>query len=155
MKHTAVNCLVQLANIEVCFSYEQWQKYKNNEVSLLQVALSNNVAFKIDTYKYKQYINFGISLAVAHFLLTIEANASTLSGLDSIDSLGATFVNLIQQAGYWICFAKGLIDIIKELLRGGDKVEGIGKILIKYVLAFSSFYLLPFFFDLIKGNFTI
>lgn len=151
MKHKIVNCLIEMANIEVCFNEEQWRRYKQNETSLLGVALENSFDFQV--YKYNKYINFGISLSVAYLFMTVQANASTLAGLESIDTLGRTFVHLIQQAGYWICFAKGIVDIIKEVLRGGDKAEGIGKILVKYVLAFSSFYLLPFFFDLIKDNF--
>lgn len=151
MKHKVVNCLIEMANIEVCFNEEQWRRYRQNETSLLGVALENSFDFQV--YKYNKYINFGISLSVAYLFMTVQANASTLAGSESIDNLGRTFVYLIQQAGYWICFAKGLIDIIKEILRGGDKAEGIGRILVKYVLAFSSFYLLPFFFDLIKGNF--
>ena len=152
MKHKVVNCLIEMANIEVCFNEEQWRRYRQNETSLLGVALENSFDFQM--YKYSKYINFGISLSVAYLFMTVQANASTTVGVGAIDELGKTFVLLIQQAGYWICFAKGLIDIIKEVLRGGDKAEGIGRILVKYVLAFSSFYLLPFFFDLIKGNFS-
>ena len=153
MKNKVINCLIQLSNIEVTYTKEQWELYRNNEINLLDVTLSNKL--NTDYFVYRRYIRFGITLAVAHFFMTVNANASTLtSSTESIEKLGQTFVTFIQIAGYWICFAKGLLDIIKEVLRGGDKADGIGRILIKYVLAFSSFYLLPFAFDLIRSNFS-
>lgn len=153
MKHKLINCLVTISNVEVTFSQQQWTDYKNNDVSLFNVA--TNDAFNIDLIRYKRYITFGVALSLGFLLTTVQANASTSVGPDSITNLGRTFVSIIQQAGYWICFAKGLIDIIKEVLKGGDKAEGIGKIMVKYVLAFSSFYLLPFLFDMIKNNFAV
>ena len=154
MKNKLINCLVEKANIEICFNKEQWANYRRNEKSLLQICLEkdNSYKFELDLNKYRKYLNFGIVFAIAYFLMTVPAYAAT--GVAGMESLGETFVSLIQTAGYWICFAKALIDIIKEVLKGGDKAEGIGKILVKYVLAFSSFYVLPMIFNIIKSNFA-
>lgn len=155
MKSKVITCITSLVNIETTFNADEWRAYRNNAITELDLFLDHN--YNTDFIKYKKYLLFGVTLSVSFFLMTVNANAETLtafSSMEKIDKLGATFVRLIQQAGYWICFAKGLIDIIKELLKGGDKADGIGKIMIKYVLSFSAFYLFPFFFDLIKSCFV-
>lgn len=161
MKNKLINCLIQKSNIQVTFTEQQWRDYKENKTNLLAVKLNrdfninplqnlNTFQFNIDTLKYKKIIVFGMTLT----LLIISSNIKTYASIntDGIDRLGKTFVDLIQLAGYWLCFSKGLIDIIKEVLKGGDKAEGIAKILINYTLAFASFYLLPTLFDLIKTS---
>lgn len=150
MKTNLINSLITLSNVEVVFTADEWKSYRNNEITSLDIILEHK--YNIEFYKYRKYLNFGITLAVSFIIMTLEANASVVDGMKTIDNLGATFVGIIQQAGYWICFAKGLVDIIKELLKGGDKADSIGRIMFKYVLAFASFYLLPFCFDLIKGS---
>lgn len=152
MKSKIINCLITFSNVEVTFTLEEWRAYNNNEITSLEVILGHSC--NVDVIKYKKYMTFAVTMAVSFVLMTLEANASTFKGIETIDNLGATFVGIIQQAGYWICFAKGLVDIIKELLKGGDKADSIGRILFKYVLAFASFYLLPFLFNIIKENFS-
>lgn len=161
MKNKLINCLVEKSKIQIIFTEQQWRDYKENKTNLLAVKLNrdfntiktknlNISQFNIDTAKYKKVIVFGITLT----LLIISSNIKTYAAVntDGLEELGRTFVNLIQLAGYWLCFSKGLIDIIKEVLKGGDKAEGIAKILINYTLAFASFYLLPTLFDLIKST---
>lgn len=152
MKSKIINCLITFSNVEMTFTAEEWRAYKNNEINSLDVLLGHNC--NIDILRYKRYVTCGVTMAISFILMTLEANATTFNGLETIDNLGATFVGIIQQAGYWICFAKGLVDVIKELLKGGDKADSIGRILFKYVLAFASFYLLPFLFNIIKENFS-
>ena len=153
MKNNLINSLVELSNVQITFNREQWLLYKDNELNLLQITIGNSLKFNCDLFLYRKYLRFSVALAIAFFMSTVEANATTTINSEAIDRLGQAFVSIVQQAGYWICFAKGLMDIIKEVMRGGDKAEGIGRIVVKYVLAFASFYLLPLGFDLIKNNF--
>ena len=54
---------------------------------------------------------------------------------------------------YWICLIKGLVDVGREVSRGGDNIGNIGKIVLKYVLAFATLYIMPYLFDLVRDNF--
>lgn len=161
MKNKLINCLIEKSNIQVTFTEQQWRDYRENKTNLLAIKLnrsfnispiqnSHSFNFDINNPKYKKIIVFGMTLT----LIIISSNLKTYAAIntDGVDRLGKTFVDLIQLAGYWLCFSKGLIDIIKEVLKGGDKAEGIAKILINYTLAFASFYLLPTLFDLIKTS---
>lgn len=170
MKNKLINCLVAKTNIQITFSTkEQWDAYKENRTNLLAIKLKNDfnigkdfqdaekeLDFVINGFNYKKAVVFAMALSfiIINRNITVHA-ATTIVGEEGLTKLGEKFVGLIQMAGYWICFAKGLIDIIKEVLKGGEKADGIAKILIKYTLAFSSFYLLPVLFDMIKGSFTI
>lgn len=166
MKNSLVNCLIEKSNITVTFSKSQWDAYVNNETNLLAIKLKNdfNIGndFSLDRYakdnkvnfKYKKFVVFGLSLLFVIVNYNINAYAD-VPGAEGLQRFGETFIELIQLAGYWICFARGLIDIIKEVLKGGDKSDGIGKILIRYTLAFASFYLLPVLFNLIRNSFTV
>lgn len=166
MKNSLINCLIEKSNITVTFSKEQWEAYVNNDTNLLSIKLKNdfNIGnnFSLSKYakdnkvnfNYKKAVVFGLSLLFLVVNCNINAYADTVAGTEGLQKLGETFVELIQLAGYWICFAKGLIDVIKEVLKGGDKTDGIGKILVRYTLAFASFYLFPVLFDLIKKSFV-
>lgn len=169
MKNKLINCLVEKSKMQVTFSAEQWSAYKDNRTNLLAIRLKNdfnigkdfkfteeNLDLKVGGFDFTKVIVFGMALSFIIINTNITAYATTtVIGEEGLRLLGEKFVSLIQMAGYWICFAKGLIDIIKEVLKGGEKADGIAKILIKYTLAFSSFYLLPVLFDMIKGSFQI
>lgn len=169
MKNKLINCLVEKSKMQVTFSNEQWNAYKENRTNLLAIKLKHdfnigkdfknaedNLSFVINGFDYSKAIVFAMALSFMIINSNITAYATTtFVGEEGLTNLGQKFVNLIQLAGYWICFSKGLIDIIKEVLKGGEKADGIAKILVKYTLAFSSFYLLPVLFDMIKGSFVI
>lgn len=169
MKNKLINCLVAKTNIQITFSTkEQWDAYRENRTNLLAIKLKNDfnigknfedaekeLDFVINGFNYKKAVVFAMALSFVIINRNITAHAATFIGEDGLVSLGENFVGLIQTAGYWICFAKGLIDIIKEVLKGGEKADGIAKILMKYTLAFSSFYLLPVLFDMIKRSFVV
>lgn len=152
MKSKTINCLTSILNIETTFTSDEWKSYRNNDVTELDLFINHNL-INTDFIKYRKYIVFGITLSVSLLLMNVSAYADVAVTNDKLDKLGKTFVSLIQQAGYWLCFAKGLVDIIKEILKGGDKAEGIAKIMFKYVICYSAFFLFPFFFDLIKSCF--
>ncbi|WP_194190355.1 hypothetical protein [Clostridium chrysemydis] len=86
-------------------------------------------------------------LAVALMLTSVQANALDVN-TSGIDKLGNTFLVLLQKGGYWICLVMGIKDIISQLMKGGDNINDVGKVIVKYVLAFGSLYMLPYLFDL-------
>lgn len=66
--------------------------------------------------------------------------------------LGGTFLGLVRGFGYWICVVMCIVEIIRNLLQGDTK--GIGKIVVKYLIAFASFYFVPYLFDVVKDAFA-
>lgn len=154
MKKSLINSLVMISNVEVTMNVEQFRAYRSGELNLLEIKMINDLDEELGWLienDNKAYRNVVVGLA-----FTMTALSSSLvfaSGLDSIDTLGNTFLNIVRRAMYWICLIKALVDVGKEVSRGGDNMGNIGKIIMKYVLAFATLYLLPWLFDLVKESF--
>jgi hypothetical protein len=71
--------------------------------------------------------------------------------MGKVDIAGATFLGILRTIGYWLCLIFCILEILKILMNGQSK--DIGKIIIKYLLVFSTLYVLPWMFELIKAIF--
>ncbi|MEG2289669.1 MAG: hypothetical protein RSC24_06845 [Clostridium sp.] len=94
-----------------------------------------------------------IGLAVGLYMINTKTAFALTPDLSGIDKMGHTFLYIVQTAGYWICLVMGIVAVLKEITKGGDNVGNIGKVILKYVISFASLYLLPTFFDIVKGCF--
>lgn len=74
------------------------------------------------------------------------------AAVEKVDKAGFTILGIVRSFGYWICIIMCIIEIIKSLLQGDTK--SVGKIIAKYIIAFSAFYFLPWLFDIIKQIFA-
>lgn len=85
--------------------------------------------------------------------LTVDFKvANAANGAQAAAKLGGTFLNMVRSFGYWICVVMCIVEIIRNLLQGDTK--GIGKIIVKYLIAFASFYFVPFLFDTVREAFA-
>ena len=128
------------------WTFEEFlQKKDSKDYSLIDKALDNEKFNKFAT----------VTLASALFLekhtQPVLAADKTAKALAKIDSVGLTFLHLFQKLGYWTCLIMAIIQIIKTVL-SGDK-NALGEIIIKFLIAFSSFYFMPYIFDLVKDIF--
>lgn len=71
--------------------------------------------------------------------------------MSKIDVAGNTILGIVRRIGYWCCIVGCIMDIIKALMQGDTK--SIGKIMMKYALAFGALYVFPWILDLIKSIF--
>lgn len=154
MKKNLINRLIELSNIEVSMSMDQFKMYKNGEVNLFEIKMINELDAEIGVMRYNnkklyKYLVVGLAFALT---LSIPTTAHAV-GLDSIDILGNTFLTIVRRGMYWVCLIKSIIDIGKEVQKGGDNMGNIGKIIMKYVLAFASLYIMPYLFDLVRDSF--
>lgn len=152
MKRNLINCLVTKSNIEVSMSFEQWRLYENGELNLVQIKMMNDVdfeLFKLDPIMYRSLVVI-ISILLFYFSTGSIAFAS---GLDAIPALGQRFLDIVRTGMYWVCLVKGCLDVGKEVTRGGDNLGNIGKIIMKYTLAFATLYIMPTCFDTVKEAF--
>lgn len=130
---------------EITMSINEFLDYtEKNKLERLAYQLLNNKNFKT-------FIIF--SLAVALILIDKQVAYATTPDLSGIDKMGRTFLGIIQHGGYWITLVMGLIDVIKQVPRGGDGFGNIGKIIAKYILIFASLYFMPYMFDIVKDCF--
>lgn len=71
--------------------------------------------------------------------------------LSKVNEAGGVLLNIIQTFGYWICIGLCILDLLKQLLDG--KTKNTGKIISRYIIAFSAAYVIPWLFDIIKSIF--
>lgn len=65
-----------------------------------------------------------------------------------IDTLGAMILSLLRTLGYWACILMCVYEVVKSITNG--EVRDIGKVSVKYVVAFMVLYLFPMALDLIR-----
>lgn len=95
----------------------------------------------------------GSILYLNNAVTKVNASAPSVEAFDQkINEAGTLFVGIIQSFGYWMCIIMCAVEILKALFQGDTR--SISKIIIKYLLAFSSVYAIPWIFDLIKALFS-
>lgn len=116
------------------------EDYKENEIweSFANHIKSNKRLEKMFTF------------VVGSLMYCKEVYAS-VGGLQGIDALGGKLLSVCRKFAYWVGIIMCIVEIIKSLLQGDSK--SIGKIIIKYILAFAAIYFVPWLFDLIKASF--
>lgn len=103
-------------------------------------------------YKKKEMYKRNVittSIAIINFLKPVTARAEV--DMNKIDDLGYKFLNIIRDGGYWIILIIAVADVIKTAMRGGK--NEIGGTIIKYLLIYSTLYILPLLFNMIKEVF--
>lgn len=153
MKRNLVNCLVTTANIEVTMSFQQWKAYTSGDINLAQIKMINDVELQLSKLNINTYKIIVTVIASTLFLIN-NNNVALAAGIDSIQVLGNKFLDIVRNAMYWVCLVKGCLDVGKEVTRGGDNLGNIGKIIMKYTLAFGTLYILPSCFDMVRDTFA-
>ena len=65
---------------------------------------------------------------------------------------GNAIFGIVQTVGYWLILIMCIIEILKCLMQGDTK--SIAKVMMKFGLAYASFYLFPWILDLIRTVFS-
>lgn len=92
---------------------------------------------------------FVIGIALINISNIVYADATQVTS--KIDVAGNMFLDITQSIARWTCLVMCLIEITKSVMNGSTK--DIGKIMLKYLLAFATTFLLPFGFDMIESIF--
>lgn len=135
--------------MEVVMSHSQFLEWKYGNKTTLDIKLEN-LGLK-DSRKFEKQLAIGIGTAL--FLASNPSVVMAAVDLSGIDKLGNTFLDIVRKVGYWIALIGAIKDIIKATMRGGNSTGEIGKIIMLYILAFGSLYLMPSLFDMVKGAF--
>lgn len=137
----------------ISMSLNQFLDLANDKKTLLEIQLEN-----IDTEKLLNNIALKkiliSGLAVGMYIINTKTAFASTPDLTGIDEMGRTFLHIIQTAGYWICLVMGIVSVLKEITKGGDNFGNIGRVILKYVISFASLYMLPYFFEIVKGCFN-
>lgn len=91
------------------------------------------------------------TVAIALINISNQVYADTSQVTAKIDTTGNMILSIFQSLARWICIIMCLMEICKAV--GNGTTKDIGKIILKYTLAYATTFLLPFLFDTIKEIF--
>lgn len=156
MKYKLVNNIITLTNVEVRFNKELWIAYKNEDITLLDVKRFNILDDEIGKLN-KKACTMLVTL-IAGALIGVEMYLNTLSveafnGLSAIDKLGNTFLGIFKGIAHWAIIISAFLELVKAVMKGGSNATEILGLIFKYGLIYSSIYLIPALFDLIRTSF--
>lgn len=102
--------------------------------------------------KISRKIKTSLVFIFANLIWIEKTLAKTSVSSASLNRVGSTMLGIVRDVAYWIALIVCLVEILKSLLNGDTK--GVGKIIMKGLLAFGACYYLPFLFDIIKEVFS-
>lgn len=121
-------------------NFKRKQRQKHNEN--LEIAAK---CINADTELKKK------AIFVLGSLLYVNEVVNAADPMGKIDVAGNTILGIVRRIGYWCCILGCIMDIVKALMQGDTR--SIGKIMMKYALAFGALYIFPWILDLIKSIF--
>lgn len=152
MKYKFLDSIITISKREVVFNRDQLRAYRNDELSLAEIKYSDNMMLKVmSDESLKRTFVFLLACTFIVFKVNTPAAASE-PNMDKIDGFGYRVLGYIRGFAYWICIIMCIAEIIKDIMQGADK-SSIGKIILKYVLAFAALFIVPQLFDMIKESF--
>jgi hypothetical protein len=113
--------------------------------------LANRILANIELKKIFIFSLAGL-MSTQKALAAPKSTESTKVALNKVDVAGGTILAVVRSIGYWICIIMCVVEILRCLGQGDTKQ--IGKIILKYLIAFGACYLLPWLFDLIRDIFS-
>lgn len=156
--------LIGFGNQEVTYTFREYREYleakedtgkyiynklmsteRMKKITVLFLALTTNFGNAVQTFADPLVIDSAKQNA------RIEAEKKTQEAFTRIDIGGTMILSMIQKIGFWVCIVMCAIEILKCLFNGDNR--DIMRIVIKYLMAFASLYVLPMFFDFIVGIF--
>lgn len=130
------------------------EEKKNTKEELKKLGIEEYMAKRIiSNPRAKRLFGFvaGSLLFIKNSGVKAASNPST-QALSKINKAGGTLLSVMRTIGYWILLIMCIIEVLKCVANGDTKE--IGKIIMKYILAFAVLFLMPWFFDLIKDVFS-
>ena len=134
----------------------EFLQYQRGELTLKEIYFNRKTRRVVDNILNKiincdkTRASFIFFLACCFVILDVNKVLAEGTSVDvsSIDRLGYTLLSITRSLGYWVCIILACKEIITELMSGG---KDIGKIFVKYIIAFGSLYALPWVMDMIKS----
>lgn len=135
------------------YSIPQFFQMQRDKELLRNLGITEEEAFKIwYNRKLKALATFSIAQVLSCQKALALAPSKTTQALGKVDQAGVTLLTIVRKIGYWICIIMAIVEILR-CLSNGDTKE-IGKIVVKYLMAFAACYLIPWLFDLIAAIFS-
>lgn len=79
--------------------------------------------------------------------------ADSTDGLKKVDEMGNEILNILQRVGLQVAIIGCIVEILIAVFKKGGGQKEILSVIFKWLLIFSSFYIVPALFNFIKDSF--
>lgn len=131
----------------ITMTIPQFNSIQRGEMSYKDLEVDNLAGKILKNHRLTKC--FVVATALINSFNVAYADVNAVS--EKIDSTGNMVLGIMQSIARWVCIIMCLMEIVKAL--GNGTTKDIGKIILKYTLAYGSTYLLPFIFDAIRDIF--
>ena len=109
----------------------------------------NKLIGSLDRKVYKSLV---FTIATFGFI-TNKAYADSSEALAKVDKVGSEILNIIQRVGFWVAVLGCIIEIIVSVFKKGGGQKEVLSLVFKWLLIFTSFYIVPALFGFIIDAF--
>lgn len=137
---------------KMAMTIHQFCQFERGELTLEQIRKSNELEAIAKHIRSNKRLEKMFTFVMGSLMFFQDNSVLAAgNGVKGIDPLGFKLLGIFRSFAYWICIIMCIVEICKSLLQGDSK--SIGKIVVKYVLAFAAIYLVPWLFDVIRDSF--
>lgn len=114
-----------------------------------EIRETNRFIGRLDQRIYKMLVFTIASVGFA----SNKAYANIEEGLAKTDKAGHEVLMILQRVGFWIALTGCIVEILISVFKKGGGSKEIISIVFKWLLIFSSFYIVPILFEAIRRFF--
>ena len=131
--------------MKISLNHEEFLRYKYNHKSIIRL--------KIEKLLKNKSFQKTIILIGTTSIIILKSSCCFATDTSKIDRAGNMFLDILKHAGYWIILIVGICNVIKVATTANSSSD-ILKVIIKYILIYSTLFILPWGFDLVEGVFN-
>lgn len=115
-----------------------------------EIRQANKYVGRLDQRIYKMLVFTIASVGFA----SNKVYADSSKGLAGVDVAGSEILIILQRVGFWVAVIGCIVEILISVFKKGGGTKEIMAIIFKWLLIFSSFYIVPALFIFIRESFT-
>ncbi|MBU3103018.1 hypothetical protein [Clostridium gasigenes] len=115
-----------------------------------EIREANKFVSSLDKRIYKTLVFTIASIGFA----SNRVYADSAKGLERVDSVGSQILTILQRVGLQVAIIGCIVEILIAVFKKGGGQKEILSVIFKWLLIFSSFYIVPALFNFIKDSFV-
>ena len=139
---------------ELIMTIPQFNLVQRGELTYREIKeLNKSDTFMSELIKDKRIEKMLIFTIASIGVLTNTVCADTAEALAKVDTVGAQMLNIIQRISLWVCILGCIMEILISVFKKGGGQKEVLSNIFKWLLIFTSFYLVPALFKFIVEAF--
>lgn len=110
---------------------------------------ANNFVRGLSKKTYRSFVFLIATIGMA----SVRVSADVGEAMAKTDYMGNQLLTIVQRVGFWVCVIGCLVQVLTEVFQKKGSQKEILSAIFKWLLTFTSFYLVPVLFRFISEAF--